>query len=136
MPDIEAETFTVRSHLERPADDFDAAIATTAAWTDASEDDRVSLSAGYKDLAGTPSYVSQIQHGVVDEWELTFAPTARSTTVRGRDPLTQLLERRVALLFPRAPERPTTDTLATPAQDGGNVATLGVTRLPLGRWTA
>jgi hypothetical protein len=136
MTELVAGAFTIKSHLERPADDFDADVADSATWLAASETDRITLQAGYRDLAGTPSFVSQIQSGIVDEWELTFEPTAQVTRLRGRDPITQLLERRLALLFPRAPERPVTDTLATEAEGGGNVATLAVTRLPAGRWTA
>src|SRR5262245_22196565 len=136
MPELDADAFTIKSHLERSADDFDAEVADTATWLAASEADRITLQAGYRDLAGTPSYVAQIQSGIVDEWELTFAPTARVTRLRGRDPITQLLDRRVALLFPRAPERPTTDTLATEAEGGGNVTTLGVTRLAAAHWMA
>jgi len=136
MVDLGSTSFSIRSHLERPADDFDAEAPDSATWLAAAETDRVTLRAGYQTLDGTPTYISQVRKGIVDEWELTFAPDMLTTRIRGRDPITQLLERRVALLFPRQPARAITDTLATEAQGGGNVATATVTRLEPGHWTA
>src|SRR5262245_19670341 len=101
MVDLGSTSFSIRSHLERPADDFDAEASDSATWLAAAETDRVTLRAGYQTLDGIPTYISQVRKGIVDEWELTFAPDMLTTRIRGRDPITQLLERRVALLFPR-----------------------------------
>ena len=136
MPDLEAQSFTIRSPLDRAASDFEAEVPGTQAFVGASEDDRVTLQAGYRDAAGAETMVGQIRKGIVDEWELTLAPTAATSTVRGRDPMDRLLQRPIAIIFPRSPAREVTETIAGTADGGGNVRTLAVEQAPLGRWRA
>lgn len=136
MPDLQAQSFTIKSPLDRPASDFEAEVPGTQAFVEASEDDRITLEAGYRDAAGAETLVGQIRKGIVDEWELTLAPTTATATVRGRDPMDWLLSRPLAILFPRSPARQVTETIAGVGDGGGNVRTLTVTQAPHGRWQA
>jgi hypothetical protein len=136
MPDIAAQSFSIKSLLSRPAADFDADVPGSAEFIAASEADRVTLEAGYQDLAGTPTFISQVTKGIVDEWELTLSPAVVASRVRGRDPLTLLLERPVMMVFPRSPERQQVETVATQAEGGGNYRIVNPEQSPLGRWTA
>lgn len=136
MPDLEAQSFSIRCPLDRPASDFEAEVPGTQVFVDASEADRMTLEAGYRDAAGQETLVGQIRKGIVDEWELTLAPTTASSTVRGRDPMDWLLQRPIAIIFPRSPAREVLETIAGPADGGGNVRTLTVAQAPHGRWQA
>ena len=136
MPDLEAQSFTIKSPLDRAAADFEAEVPGTAAFVDASEDDRITLEAGYRDAAGAETLVGQIRKGIVDEWELVLAPTTASSTVRGRDPMEWFLQRPIAKIYPRSPAREIIETLAGPGSGGGNVRTLTVAQAPHGRWRA
>lgn len=136
MPDLEAQGFTITSPLDRPASDFEAEVPGTQAFVEASEDDRITLEAGYRDAAGTEILVGQIRKGIVDEWELVLAQTAATSTVRGRDPMDWFLQKPIAKIYPRSPAREVTDTLAGPGDGGGNVRTLTVAQAPHGRWQA
>lgn len=136
MPDLEAGSFTIRALLERPAADFDADVPDSAVFTAATEADRVTLEAGYRDVAGQATYIGQVKKGIVDEWEITLAPAVIQSRVRGRDALTRLLERPITKLFPRSPAREVTETVATVAEGGGNVRIPAVAQAPHGRWRA
>jgi hypothetical protein len=136
MPDIAAQSFSIKSLLSRPAADFDADVPGSAEFIAASEADRVTLEAGYQDVTGTPTFISQVTKGIVDEWELTLSPAVIASRVRGRDPLTLLLERPVMMVFPRSPERAVVETVATLAEGGGNYRVVNPDHSPLGRWTA
>lgn len=136
MPDLEAQSFTIKAPLDRPAKDFSAEVPGVQAFIEASEADRITLEAGYRDLIGPEILVGQIRKGVVDEWSLTLTPTAASTTVRGRDPMDWLLSRPIAKIYPRAPVRPVLESLAGTGDGGGNVRTLTVAQAPPGRWRA
>jgi hypothetical protein len=136
MPDIAAQSFSIKSLLSRPAADFDADVPGSAEFIAASEADRVTLEAGYQDVMGTPTFISQVTKGIVDEWELTLSPAVVASRVRGRDPLTLLLERPVMMVFPRSPERTVVETVATQAEGGGNYRVVNPDHSPLGRWTA
>jgi hypothetical protein len=136
MPDLEAQSFTIKSPLDRPAKDFSAEVPGTQAFVEASEADRITLEAGYRDLAGNETLVGQIRKGIVDEWELTLSPEAASTTVRGRDLMDRLIARPIAMIFPRSPVREVIDTIAGPGAGGGNLRTLTVEQAAPGRYMA
>lgn len=136
MPDLEAQSFTIKTPLDRPAKDFTAEVPGTEAFVEASEDDRITLEAGYRDLAGNETLVGQIRKGVVDEWEITLSPDAATTTVRGRDLMDRLLQRPIAKIYPRLPVREVLDTIAGPGGGGGNIRTLTVAQAAPGRYMA
>ncbi len=136
MPDLGAQSFTIRSPLDRPAKDFAAEVPGTHAFVGASREDRITLEAGYRDLAGNETLVGQIRKGIVDEWELTLTPDAASTTVRGRDLMDRLLARPIAKIYPRSPVREVLDTIAGPGAGGGNLRTLTVEQAPAGHYMA
>jgi hypothetical protein len=136
MPDLEAQSFTLRAMLDRPAADFDAEVPGSAVFMEASEGDRVTLEAGYRDAAGVPTFIGQVTKGVVDEWEMVLAPDRILCSVRGRDPLTLLLERLVTKVFPRSPAREVLETVASLAEGGGNIRIINRAQAPPGRWTA
>lgn len=136
MPDLEAQSFSIRCPLDRPASDFEAEVPGTQVFVEASEADRITLEAGYQDAAGQETLVGQIRKGVVDEWEMTLTGTTATATVRGRDPMDWLLSRPLAIIFPRSPVRQVTEAIAGVDDGGGNVRTLTVTQAPPGRWQA
>jgi hypothetical protein len=136
MPDLVAQSFTIKSPLDRPAKDFDAEVPGVQAFVDASEDDRITLEAGYRNAAGAETMVGQIRKGIVDEWEITLSPTAATTTVRGRDLMDRLLARPIAKIYPRLPAREVLDTIAGAGAGGGNIRTLTVEQAAPGRWMA
>lgn len=136
MPDLEATSFSIRAPLDRQGTDFSAEVPGTAAFVEASEADRITLEAGYRNAAGDEILVGQVRKGIVDEWELTLTPTVATTTIRGRDPMEWFLKRQIAILFPRAPVPAPLETLAAVGGGGGNVRTLTVETAPAGRWMA
>lgn len=136
MPDLAAQSFTIKSLLNRPSADFDADVPGSAEFIAASEADRVTLEAGYRDAAGVPTFIGQVTKGIVDEWELTLAPNLIASRVRGRDSLTLLLERPVTKVYKRSPEREVQESVATEAEGGGNFRVVNPDLSPLGRWTA
>lgn len=136
MPDLEAQSFTIRAPLDRPATDFEAEVPGTQVFVEASEADRITLEAGYRNAAGQETMIGQVRKGIVDEWELVLAPRVTSSLVRGRDPMDHLLQRPITILFPRSPAREVLETVAGPGESGGNVRTLAVEQAPQGRWRA
>lgn len=136
MPDLEAQSFSIRCPLDRPASDFEAEVPGTQVFVEASEADRITLEAGYQDAAGQETLVGQIRKGIVDEWEMTLTGSTATATVRGRDPMDWFLQRQLSIIFPRSPAREVTETIAGVDDGGGNVRTLTVTQAPHGRWQA
>lgn len=106
-------SFGIDSALELVADAFNIEVNDSELFRQASAADRISLSLGLLD--GTQQKtISQIQQGVIDEYEITITPNTINGRVRGRDPAAQLLDRYFKKRYIRLPAPPVIASMTPP----------------------
>lgn len=122
MADFSASRFSIDSALELVADHWEAQTPDSALFRSASSADRVTLSAGLLDGAGSPVTIVSITSGVIDEYELTITPKNIVGMVRGRDASALILDSFVDVGFARPPVNANPDQAFTETLDGFNLA--------------
>ena len=101
MADIGSQRFDIDSTMDIPADGFRTTIDNSDLFLAAAEDDRIVLSAGFRDPAAPldpPQTIRSID-GVVDEWEIEVTPDGIIGSARGRDRVADLLDRQFNKIF-------------------------------------
>jgi len=110
MAELAAKSFEIDSTMDLSADGYTAQLLDSAAFLAAAATDVVKLSAGFTDPSTQISYTVGHVEGGIDEYTLTVEGGGITASVKGRDNLSKMLDRRYKNLFLRnQPSTPPTD---------------------------
>jgi len=110
MATLPTQSFEVDSTLDLTADGYQATLPDSDAFLAAADTDVVKLSAGFTDPSTEISYTVGHVEGGIDEYILTVEGDRITASVKGRDHLSKMLDRRIKILFLRNPPKtPPTD---------------------------
>jgi hypothetical protein len=133
MTDISAGQFTLDSSLDLAADGYTAPVVGSATYLAANDADVVTYTVGLKDPATGTAYTVGHLVGGIDDYELHIQGDRITGSIRGRDNMAELLDRRYQMRYLRA--QPT--ALEKIAMDGKIFAGLAdPTLYTVGKFTA
>lgn len=95
MATFKPTKFQIDSSLTLPADGYTADIARSSDFVTASENDRVTLQAGFE-VGGIPYFVTLINEGVIDSYYLDVSPDSISVSLQGRDQMAHALDTQIS----------------------------------------
>ena len=102
MTDILTGQFVIDSSLDLAADAYTAPVVGSATYLAAADADVVTLAAGLIDPATGTAYTVGHLVGGIDEYELRIVPDGITGSIRGRDHMAELLDRRYQMRYLRA----------------------------------
>lgn len=113
--DLNARSFSIRSSLQMPSDQFEADVEGQGHFVDAATTDRINLVAGYKDLDGVEHEVVVLTDAIIDRYRVGRRSGEVTAGVTGFDQISLLLNQRFDMRFLRFPEKTEVSSSVNPA---------------------
>ena len=105
---INVTSFTLKSSLQQPTDQWEAEIPGPLEFTLIDPDRTVALEIGLEDSTGAIQSIRAMTSGVVDEYRLELQAKSQISHLKGRDAGAALLEEEFHAIYQRFPGQPIT----------------------------